>query len=523
LEGAKGAQPGPADNQDGVQVLTRGPIHEAFAETVVFDPEQGIVVPKSPPAMIDELPPDQKPDGANVAWIPGYWGWDDERSDFLWVSGIWRALPPGRQWVPGYWGKSGKGFQWTSGYWADSSASEVEYLPEPPETVESGPNIAAPSTDSTWLPGSWIWQQNRYAWRPGFWAGVQPNWVWVPDHYVWAPRGYVFVNGYWDYSIGRRGMLFAPAYFDPGVYGRPGFSYSPGTVIDLSVFANHLFLRPRYQHYYFGDYYAANYQNAGFLPSFSFQSSRYGYDPIYAHQRWQFRQDPQWEQRVEATFRNRRDHEEARPPRTLAAQRTLGTRGVNLPEKDFLIGEPLDQRVASKDNSKRFQPLDKESRKKLAQSRQEVERSRDERRKVEVEDEGRVTEKLSKESAPFKVKRVGSPIVAKPFTEAGQDDSPPKIYESPKTDLKVAPKPRGEAKDKSRGDAKDKPRGDAKDQPRGEAKDKPRGDAKDKPRGEAKDQPRGEAKDQPRGEAKDKPRGEAKDGPSGESKSRSKK
>jgi hypothetical protein len=188
-----------------------------------------------------------------------------------------------------------------------------------------------------------------------------------------------------------------------------------------------------------------------------------------------------------------------------------------------LIGEPLDQRVASKDNSKRFQPLDKESRKKLAQSRQEVERSRDERRKVEVEDEGRVTEKLSKESAPFKVKRVGSPIVAKPFTEAGQDDSPPKIYESPKTDLKVAPKPRGEAKDKSRGDAKDKPRGDAKDQPRGEAKDKPRGDAKDKPRGEAKDQPRGEAKDQPRGEAKDKPRGEAKDGPSGESKSRSKK
>ena len=26
-------------------MLTRGPIHEAFAETVTFDPEQGIVVP----------------------------------------------------------------------------------------------------------------------------------------------------------------------------------------------------------------------------------------------------------------------------------------------------------------------------------------------------------------------------------------------------------------------------------------------------------------------------------------------
>ena len=50
-----------------------------------------------------------------MAWIPGYWAWDDERTDFLWVSGIWRALPPGRQWVPGYWGRSGQGAQWTSG------------------------------------------------------------------------------------------------------------------------------------------------------------------------------------------------------------------------------------------------------------------------------------------------------------------------------------------------------------------------------------------------------------------------
>ena len=105
LSRAVAAQPGPAAAEAGVQVLTRGPVHEAFAETVTFDPEPGIVVPKAPPAAIEELPPDQKPEGANVTWIPGYWGWDDERSDFLWVSGIWRDLPPGRQWVPGYWGQ----------------------------------------------------------------------------------------------------------------------------------------------------------------------------------------------------------------------------------------------------------------------------------------------------------------------------------------------------------------------------------------------------------------------------------
>ncbi len=99
------AQPSPSNAEQGVQVLTRGPVHEAFAETVTFDAEPGIVVPKAPPAAIEELPPDQKPEGANVSWIPGYWAWDDERNDFLWVSGIWRDLPPGRQWLPGYWGK----------------------------------------------------------------------------------------------------------------------------------------------------------------------------------------------------------------------------------------------------------------------------------------------------------------------------------------------------------------------------------------------------------------------------------
>ena len=218
LHNAIAAQPGPADAGEGVQVLTRGPVHEAFADTVTFDPEPGIVVPKAPPAAIEELPPDQKPDGANVAWIPGYWGWDDEREDFLWVSGIWRNLPPSRQWMPGYWGNIAQGAQWTSGYWADAKMTEVEYLPEPPATAEAGPNIAAPSADSTWLPGSWVWNQGRYAWRPGFWAAVRPDWDWVPAHYVYSPRGYVFVDGYWDHSIGQRGVLFAPVYFNSGVY-----------------------------------------------------------------------------------------------------------------------------------------------------------------------------------------------------------------------------------------------------------------------------------------------------------------
>src|SRR3954467_5100809 len=91
------------DDSSGMQVLTQGPVHEAFAEPVVYDPQPGPVIPKQPPAPIEEMPPEQKPEGEDVQWVPGYWACDDSRNDFLWISGIWRAVPPGRQWVAGYW------------------------------------------------------------------------------------------------------------------------------------------------------------------------------------------------------------------------------------------------------------------------------------------------------------------------------------------------------------------------------------------------------------------------------------
>ena len=153
------------------------------------------------------------------------------------------------------------------------------------------------------------------------------DWDWVPDHYVWTPSGYVFVDGYYDYSVPRRGVVFAPVYFDGGLRTQRGFSYSPSTVINPGVFVSHLFLRPGYGHYYFGDYYGSNYTDAGFSPWFSYHSSRRGYDPIYANQRWQHRQERDWEHRTKASFRNFRDNEDARPPRTWAAQRERDGRG----------------------------------------------------------------------------------------------------------------------------------------------------------------------------------------------------
>ncbi|RYD23153.1 MAG: hypothetical protein EOP88_05425, partial [Verrucomicrobiaceae bacterium] len=365
-----GAQPLRAleyDDPEGAEVLTRGPVHEAFASAVSYNAEVGIIVSNRPPDVIDELPPDQRPEGDNVTWIPGYWGWDEEQSDFLWISGVWRNLPPGRQWVPGYWADTEGRFQWTSGYWQDAETTEVSYLPEPPRSLEAGPNIPAPSADVTWVSGNWMWNDNSYAWRAGYWAPARQDWMWTPASYRWTHRGYVYVDGYWDYTVARRGVLFAPVRFNRVAYVNPGYYYRPSTVISISVFTDHLFLRPNYCHYYFGDYYAPRYRDHGYYASYSYHSSRRGFDPIYYHNRWEHRHDRGWERGRREYFEYRRDNEGSRPARTWAAfnSRPERERGVMAQRYDRFIG-------SRRGDGQRFQAVAREDRDRFVSQRQEI-------------------------------------------------------------------------------------------------------------------------------------------------------
>src|SRR5947207_2331112 len=109
----------------GIEVQARGPVHEAYAEPVDTNPQPSALVPKRPPDPVEELPPDQRPEGENVQWIPGYWGWDNAQNDYVWVSGFWRVLPPDRQWVSGNWQEVQGGWHWVSGYWAQVQQTEV--------------------------------------------------------------------------------------------------------------------------------------------------------------------------------------------------------------------------------------------------------------------------------------------------------------------------------------------------------------------------------------------------------------
>src|SRR6476619_12142 len=195
------AQTSGLDPDKGVEVLGHGPIHEAFAQPALPTLEVSVVVDKQPPAPVEELPPDVKPEGDNVVWVPGYWAFDNERNDFIWVSGFWSNVPQKRLWISGYWAQDGNGYRWVPGYWSEPSATQV-YYPPPPEVIVEAPP-PAPNDNSFYVAGTWVYRDTRYLWRPGYWTGYRAGWLWTQPHYSWTPGGYLFVDGYWDYDFQR--------------------------------------------------------------------------------------------------------------------------------------------------------------------------------------------------------------------------------------------------------------------------------------------------------------------------------
>lgn len=391
---AQPPQPAPVtdadlEEGDGIQLLTRGPVHEAFAEPLIFDPKPAPVVPKEPPPPVEEVPPDQKPEGDNVVWISGYWSWDDQRNDFIWISGLWRNTPPGRRWIPGYWSQVDGGSRWTQGFWGPLDQGQLRYLPAPPASLEVGASGPPPSPDSIWTPGTWVWQDNRYVWQPGTWVDFQPEWVWNPPEYFSTPSGYVYNDGYWDRPLLDRGQAFAPVYYQQPVYRQPGYHFTPSLALVASALASSLFVRPASQQYYFGDYYDANNFQSGIYPWYSFHQSRYGYDPIFAHDsRLQARRNPNWLNELHEDYRYRREHPEARPPQTYAQQRAWldgGNRNNNTARaQNLILTRPFRQVAASPDSRIRYEKIDEPRRREFAERTSQLRQFGQQRRDHEI-------------------------------------------------------------------------------------------------------------------------------------------
>lgn len=364
----------PADGNEFGEALLRGPVHEAFAELHQLDAVPGMIVAQRPPELVEEALPDMRPQGRNIEWIPGYWAFDDEAADFIWISGIWREVPPGFRWLPGYWYEleNAEGYQWISGSWVSEGTNELRYLPEiPPVTLERGPVGFAPSMEHIWVPGHWTWQERSYAWRSGYWSMGQENWVWIPARYHWTPRGHVFCQGYWDYPLARRGWLFSPYRFHRPFFDRPGRVFTPQVIVAIDLMPRHLWVRPSNSHYYFGDYYD-NFDGRGFVPwhhwavsgrrgveinvNFNNPRSFYcGYDPLFHHfsrttviqqvNVTQVHQQINYFNDFDQRFQNLQVERDHRPSRHLRDYHAQAQRG-DLPNHDMLqtsLGRTMEQ------------------------------------------------------------------------------------------------------------------------------------------------------------------------------------
>lgn len=393
-----------ADPQEDLEVLTRAPLHEAFATPVEQDPQPGQLIDAAPPEPIEELPPEVKPEGDNVEWIPGYWAWDEEEERYIWISGVWRSLPPGREWVPGYWAEADGGYRWVSGYWGatapsgdqvarsvyDAARQAEAYVAPPPESLDVGPISPQPSDRHFWVPGCWIGGDAGYRWRPGYWYPYQQNWVWVPDHYVWTPAGSVFVPGYWDYTLQARGMCFAPVYFRRPLFLQPRYVYRPYYPLDIARLALHLFVHPTGRYYCYGDYYGTRYASFGYRPWFQFHFGYYGlrshhhrhrhaYDPLLAYYAPHFhRRGIDYVDRLRGWHRYYDRHADHRPPRTFKQAATAAQSSRPRSEYKHVLARTVDDvRHARRDGQRRVVELDRGDREMNERMRRRVEAARD--------------------------------------------------------------------------------------------------------------------------------------------------
>ncbi len=287
------AQEADASNDLGYQPILQGPVHEAFAMPVDGDVTDAVQVRSQPPPKpIDEQPPQDKPSGERVTWISGYWSWSEEANKYVWVSGLYRNVPPGRSWVSGYWSETSEGYRWTSGYWTQAGASEAsaEYLPAPPQSIDNGPSVPPPSDDHFWLPGQWEYVGGQYQWRSGYWTQHYEGWVWQPACYNDTPNGFVYVNGYWDVLPTDRGQLYAPVDFYSPAYLEPNYVYRPRyPLADAADLLLHLFVRPGYRHYYYGDFYGPSYASLGFRPWYDVGFGLSFFSPWNRYYDWNYR------------------------------------------------------------------------------------------------------------------------------------------------------------------------------------------------------------------------------------------
>jgi hypothetical protein len=267
-----------------VEILARGPVHEAYAAAGAgLNFSGNRVVHAAPPAPLVEIPPGLGTSPTQV-WIPGYWELDTEDNTWIWVSGCWREPPIGFGWLPGYWAQV-RANQWrrVSGLWwrGDGDSFMLQYTPAPPQAgpaTGSGPPRLDPRDPKNkglfFSPGGWDWNGNRYGWRPGRLERLAENLIWQEQRQTWTPAGFLPCEDHIDHRLNHRGVAYAPLrpVVKPGAPApNPVAEQTVEAVQPAGVWNTNAWLecswRDRLGNYYIGDYYNPIWAKNGFVPA----------------------------------------------------------------------------------------------------------------------------------------------------------------------------------------------------------------------------------------------------------------
>lgn len=318
------AQANVAANVSQFDTLLSGPVHEAFMQPFNGTAASGVVVQATPPKPLREIAPRFIPQGDDIQWIPGYWSampGQNGDSQFVWVSGTFRRMPPGRKWMSGGWVQVADGHQWTPGAWVpeDFSVQSSVVDATPTAIADLGPVGEAPSANHMWVPPQHVLNDGQIVVQDGFWSEGNQNWVWTPARLIPTANGVIPVSGYWDHTISRRGQLFAPARFQNLSQIDSNVPFSPGVALDAERIALHLFVDPQSQQFLFGDFYGEQFTDLGITPWYQPAERLGGYDPILGfHARRMSRNGAQLTQRLRSWNQYFTGQVDARPPRTVA-------------------------------------------------------------------------------------------------------------------------------------------------------------------------------------------------------------
>jgi hypothetical protein len=202
--------PNAAGESGGIRGERQALQHEALQPSGERGRQPGaeVHVRKEPPAAVEERPSTRRP-GLRAQWVPGYWAWDVQRNDFVWIGGMWQVPPPGTFWLAGRWLRDADGWYRVPGLWAsrrDRRAAQTDGVPaDRPSWQITGPPAdhpddtpgRAPGPDFFFVPGHYLPVGDRLSWKAGFWARMQPDWDWVPARWVRRSDGWGFRPGYW--------------------------------------------------------------------------------------------------------------------------------------------------------------------------------------------------------------------------------------------------------------------------------------------------------------------------------------